>query len=104
VLGAVVACTIAALSPSNLTIAVLVLVTLAVGSGTSGSRWYVFPVFSTVLVLSMLLLGESEPPSHWFLERVGLTLLGVALALLAAWIVPPVAQRVLVRASAGEAR
>ncbi|MGW4931254.1 FUSC family protein [Agromyces sp. NPDC004153] len=95
VLGAVVACTIAALSPSNLAIAVLVLAALAVGSGTSGSRWYVFPFFSTVLVLSMLLLDESESAAHWFLERVALTLLGVALALLAAWVVPPVAQRAL---------
>ena len=95
VLGAVVACTLAALSPSNLVIALLVLVTLAAGSGTSGSRWYVFPLFSTVLVLSMLLLDESESAAHWFLERVALTLLGVALALLAAWVVPPVAQRVL---------
>jgi hypothetical protein len=103
VLGAVVACTIAALSPSNLVIAVLVLVTLAAGSGTSGSRWYVFPVFSTVLVLSMLLLDESESAAHWFLERVGLTLLGVALALVAAWFVPRVAQRVMARTPADEA-
>ena len=73
----------------------LVLLTLAAGSGTSGSRWYVFPFFSTVLVLSMLLLDESESAAHWFLERVALTLLGVALALLAAWVVPPVAQRAL---------
>lgn len=94
VLGALVACTIAAFSPSDPVIAVLVLVTLAVGTGTSGSRWYVFPFFSTVLVLSMLLLDETESASHWFLERVGLTLLGVALALLAAWVFTPFRQRV----------
>ncbi|MFE6256174.1 FUSC family protein [Agromyces sp. NPDC057865] len=94
VLGAVVACTIAAFSASDPVIAVLVLVTLAVGTGTSGSRWYVFPFFSTVLVLSMLLLDETESASHWFLERVGLTLLGVALALVAAWIFTPIRQRV----------
>jgi uncharacterized membrane protein YccC len=94
VLGALVACTIAAFSPSDPVIAVLVLVTLAVGTGTSGSRWYVFPFFSTVLVLSMLLLDETESASHWFLERVGLTLLGVALALLAAWVFTPFRRRV----------
>jgi hypothetical protein len=92
VLGAVVACAIAAFSPANAVIAVLVFVTLATGAGTSGSRWYVFPFFSTVLVLSMLLLEESEPASHWFLERVGLTILGVALALASAWIVPSIAR------------
>jgi len=104
VLGAVVACAIAALSPSDAGIAALVLVTLAVGTGTSGSRWYVFPFFSTVLVLSMLLLDETGSATHWFLERVGLTLLGVALALLAAWIVPPVAVRIRARTPAGETR
>lgn len=90
--GAILACAVAALAPPPILIAVLVLAVLAVGTGTSGSRWYVFPFFSTTLVLSMLLLGESESPAHWFLERVGLTLVGIALALASAWIVPAAAR------------
>lgn len=103
--GAILACGVAAVSPASAVIAVVVLVILAVGTGTVGSRWYVFPFFSTTIVLSMLLLGETEPPAHWFLERVGLTLVGVALALGAAWFVPRAARAVGVgRADAGRRR
>ncbi|BDV30137.1 FUSC family protein [Microbacterium terricola] len=91
--GALVACLIALANPSNAAIAVLAFAVIAIGTGTSGSRWYVFPFFSTVLVLSLLLLDDTEPAAHWFLERVGMTLLGIALALLAAWAVPAVARR-----------
>jgi len=92
--GAILACGVAAVSPAAAVIAVVVLVILALATGTSGSRWYVFPFFSTTIVLSMLLIGETEPAVHWFLERVGLTLVGVALALAAAWLVPTVARAV----------
>jgi uncharacterized membrane protein YccC len=92
-LGSVVACGIAALALPDPAIAAVVLATLAAASGTTGSRWYIFPFFSTVIVLSMLLLDETQTPVHWLIERVGLTLAGVALALLAAWLVPAVARR-----------
>jgi hypothetical protein len=94
VAGALVACALAAASPSAPAIGAAVLVVLAVAAGTAGSRWYVFPFFSTVIVLSMLLQDETTPPAHWFVERVLLTLAGVALALAAAWVVPKVARRV----------
>ncbi|WP_137844980.1 FUSC family protein [Microbacterium sp. 2FI] len=87
VAGALVACAIALAPLGDIAIALIILATLAAATGTAGSRWYVFPFFSTVIVLSMLLLGETETPAHWFLERVAMTLLGVALALAAAWIV-----------------
>lgn len=93
-LGSVLACGIAALALPDPAIAAVVLATLAAASGTSGSRWYIFPFFSTVIVMSMLLLGETDTPAHWLIERVGLTLAGVALALLSSWLVPAVARRV----------
>ena len=89
--GSIVACTIALLHPSSAWISLLVLLTLSVAAATSGSRWYVFPFFSTVIVLSMLTLDDSTAPAHWLLERVGLTLAGVALALLSGWLVPAAA-------------
>ncbi len=90
--GAVVACTIAVTAPTAVAIAALIVLTLAVATATAGSRWYIFPFFSTVIVLSLLQLGETDAAAHWFLERVGLTLLGVALALGAAWAVPALAR------------
>ncbi|MFF2485667.1 FUSC family protein [Microbacterium sp. NPDC058062] len=90
--GAIVACAIAATAPTPVAIAALILLTLAVATATAGSRWYIFPFFSTVIVLSLLQLGEADAAAHWFLERVGLTLLGVALALGAAWSVPALAR------------
>ncbi|MFB7892430.1 FUSC family protein [Microbacterium sp. NPDC056044] len=90
--GAIVACTIAATAPTPVAIAGLLVLTLAVATATAGSRWYIFPFFSTVVVLSLLQLGETDAAAHWFLERVGLTLLGVALALAAAWAVPALAR------------
>jgi uncharacterized membrane protein YgaE (UPF0421/DUF939 family) len=91
-LGAILACTIAALSPSNAVLAALALLVLIGASGTAGSRWYIMPLFSTTLVLSMLIGNETEPAAHWFLERVLLTVAGAALALLSAWIVPTIAK------------
>ena len=92
VAGALVACGLAAASPPGLVIGVVVLAVLAVAAGTAGSRWYVFPFFSTVIVLSMLLQDDTTTPAHWFVERVLLTLAGVALALAAAWVVPKAAR------------
>lgn len=99
ILGAMIACGIILLAPSNLAIGLLLLITLSLAAATSGSRWYIFPFFSTVIVLSMLLLGETETPAHWLLERAGMTLVGVGLALLSAWLVPAVAASLRSRAS-----
>ncbi|MFJ2551615.1 FUSC family protein [Microbacterium sp. NPDC087591] len=93
--GALVACGVAAIAPGTAVLALLLIVVLAVGTGTAGSRWYVFPFFSTFVVLSMLLLEDTATPAHWFIERVGMTLLGVALALAAAAVVPRVARPLL---------
>ena len=87
------------LSPSNAAIGVLLLFTLSIAAATSGSRWYIFPFFSTVIVLSMLLLGDTETPAHWLLERAAMTLVGVALALGSAWLVPAVVATLRSRAS-----
>jgi len=97
VAGALLACAVALLSPADAAIAALLLVILAAAAGTSGSRWYIFPFFSTVIVLSMLLLDDSETPEHWLLERAGMTLLGVGLALAASWLVPAAARQVRAR-------
>lgn len=97
--GALVACGIMLLAPSNVAIGLLLLVTLSVAAATAGSRWYIFPFFSTIIVLSMLLLGETETPAHWLLERTSMTLVGVALALLSAWVVPAVAATLRSRTS-----
>ncbi|MFB7891222.1 FUSC family protein [Microbacterium sp. NPDC056044] len=91
-LGAIIACAIAALNPPDPVLAGVALLVLAGASATAGSRWYVMPFFSTTLVLSMLIGNETETAAHWFLERVLLTLAGAALALLAAWIVPNIAR------------
>lgn len=91
--GTAIACLIVLASTDNVILATVLILTLAAGSGTAGSRWYNFPFFSTVIVLSMLLLGEPDGP-HWFIERVGLTLLGGALVLGFGWLVPTVAQLV----------
>ena len=95
--GALLACAGALFSPTDAAIAALLLVILAVGTGTAGSRWYIFPFFSTAIVLSMLLLDDSATPAPWFLERVGMTVLGVGLALVAAWLIPAVARRIRAR-------
>ncbi len=94
VVGALLAIAVAALHPLPAVSAILLVVILTLGTGTAGSRWYVFPLFSTFIVLSLLLLEDSGTPAHWFVERVGMTLVGVALALAAAAIVPRVARRV----------
>ncbi len=83
VVGALVACTVAATTPTSLALAVVLALTLMAVGGTRGSRWYVTPAFSTTIVLSMLMVGQTGVEAHWFLERVGQTLVGVALALLA---------------------
>lgn len=98
--GALLACGIAALSPASVVFGALLVVLLALGTATAGSRWYVFPFFSTFVVLSLLLIGDTETPAHWFAERVAMTLLGVGLALAAASIVPPLVRRI----SGGRAR
>ncbi len=90
--GALLACGVAAMRPPVWLFALLLVLVLALGTAMAGSRWYVFPFFSTYVVLSMLLLEDTATPAHWFVERVGLTLLGVGLALAAALIVPRVAK------------
>ncbi|MFB4349669.1 FUSC family protein [Microbacterium sp. CR_7] len=97
--GALLACGVAALAPASGLSAVLLVVLLAAGTGTAGSRWYVFPFFSTFIVLSLLLLEDATTPAHWFIERVGMTLVGVALALAAAASVPRLARPLLDRKS-----
>ncbi len=95
--GALLACGVAVIGPPDAAIAAVLLATLAAAAGTAGSRWYIFPFFSTVIVLSMLLLDETQTPAHWFLERAGMTLLGVGLALGASWLVPAAAARIRAR-------
>lgn len=92
-IGAVLALAVAALSPPPAVFAVILVAVLTAATGTAGSRWYVFPLFSTLIVLSLLMGPEGEAPAHWFLERLGMTLLGIALALAAAAVVPRVAAR-----------
>jgi hypothetical protein len=89
--GAVLALAVAALSPPDAVFAVFLVIVLAAATGTAGSRWYVFPLFSTVIVLSLLMGPDRAEPAHWFLERLGMTLLGVGLALAAASVVPRIA-------------
>lgn len=88
IVGALLALAVAAVHPPAAVSALLLVIILSVATGIAGSRWYVFPLFSTFVVLSMLLLEDTDPPAHWFVERVGLTLVGVALALAAAAVVP----------------
>lgn len=95
--GALLSCGVAVLDPAPVVLAVLVVAVLTVGTALAGSRWYVFPFFSTFLVISMLLLDDDTTAAHWFVERVGLTLLGVALALAAALVVPRLARPLLAR-------
>lgn len=85
-LGATVACAVAALAPPDAAVALLALLIVAAAAGTVGSRWYVFPFFSTVVVLSMLIGGEVGSARHWFAERVALTVAGAVLAVTAAWL------------------
>lgn len=89
--GALLALGVAALSPPEAVFAALLVVMLAAATGTAGSRWYLFPLFSTFIVLSLLMGPEGEAPAHWFVERLGMTLLGMGLALAAATVVPRLA-------------
>lgn len=91
--GAVLALAVAALSVPDAVFAVFLVIVLAAATGTAGSRWYVFPFFSTAIVLSLLMGPEGGDPAHWFLERLGMTLLGVGLAFAAASVVPRIAAR-----------
>ena len=61
---------------------VAVVVALAAAAGTSGSRWYVAPAFTTALVFLLLLYAEPQNAAHRFNERVLETILGVGLAYL----------------------
>ncbi|ROS75465.1 FUSC family protein [Cellulomonas sp. PhB143] len=84
--GALVACTVGALDPGPLVVALVATAAIVCATATSGSRWYVLPAFTTAVVLSMLVARDEAGVQHWFVERVGETLVGVALALAAAWV------------------
>lgn len=92
-LGAAVACGVAASAPRGPGLATVVVVAVAGATATSGSRWYVLPFFTTLLVLSLLLAQDTAPAAHWFVERVGETLLGVLVAAGAAWLTPRALRR-----------
>lgn len=59
---------------------IAVLAALAAAAGTSGSRWYVAPAFTTALVFLLLLYADPASAAHRFGERVAETVLGVGLA------------------------
>jgi hypothetical protein len=67
---------------------IAVVAALAAAAGTSGSRWYVAPAFTTALVFLLLLYAEPENAGHRFSERVLETVLGVGLAYLYGLAVP----------------
>jgi hypothetical protein len=70
-----------------------VLVALGAAAGTSGSRWYIAPAFTTALVFLLLLYAEPENAGHRFSERVLETVLGVGLAYLYGLAVPKLLAR-----------
>jgi hypothetical protein len=70
-----------------------VIVALAGAAGTSGSRWYVAPAFTTAMVFLLLLYAEPQNAAHRFNERVLETILGVGLAYLYGLAVPKLLAR-----------
>lgn len=88
VVGAIIACSAAALHPSALVLGAMMLLVLVTVAATAGSTFYVMPMLSTIIVLTLLTHEETRPAAHWFAERVGLSVLGVVAALLAGWIIP----------------
>ncbi len=85
-LGALVACTVAATDPSAVVLAAVATLAIVGVAATVGSRWYVMPFFTTTIVLSMLVERGDRGAGHWFAERLGETLVGVAFALTASLI------------------
>jgi uncharacterized membrane protein YccC len=89
--GACAAIAVEGLDPSPQAWGALVLLTIAGVAGTSGSRWYITPAFSTFLVISLLVLSNpTTTEGWWFLERIAATLLGVALSWVFMVLVPRV--------------
>ena len=72
---------------------VAIVAAVAAAAGTSGSRWYVAPAFTTGLVFLLLLYAEPENAAHRFNERVLETTLGVGLAYLYGLAVPKLLPR-----------
>jgi uncharacterized membrane protein YccC len=87
-LGALAAIAVVETTPSAGVLAAATVAALAAAAGTTGSRWYVTPVFSTFLVFLLLLYAHPDQASGRFWERIDETLLGVGVACVCGLIVP----------------
>ncbi len=92
-LGAVLAVVVQQIGPTPVAMAAMVVLVVAIASATQGSRWYVFPLFTTFLVISMLTLDDPASGTHWLDERITATLIGVALSYLLMVAVPGLRDR-----------
>ena len=93
VLGASSAAALIWLAPPNAVYAVLFLVLVALAAGTVGSRFYLFPLFTTFFVILLLGHGDADSAKVHLNERVAETVLGLAVAAVVGIGVPLIARR-----------
>jgi hypothetical protein len=91
--GALIAIAVVETTPSDAVLAAATVAALSAAAGTTGSRWYVTPVFSTFLVFLLLLYAHPDQASGRFWERVDETLLGVGVACVLGLVVPMLRER-----------
>jgi hypothetical protein len=92
-LGAVLGSALVASTGSSSALAVGILAAVSALAGTSGSRWYVAPVFTTFVVFLLLLWDHPADTTWRFVQRNLETLAGVAIALFYGALVPLLIQR-----------
>jgi hypothetical protein len=91
--GALIAIAVVESTPSDAVLSAATVAALSAAAGTTGSRWYVAPVFSTFLVFLLLLYAHPDQASGRFWERINETLLGVGVACVLGLLVPMFRER-----------
>jgi hypothetical protein len=91
--GALLGSVFVALGPTPVVIAAAVLLALAALAGTTGSRWYITPAFTTFVVFILLLWDHPTDTAWRFLQRNLETVAGVIIALLYGVVLPLIIRR-----------
>lgn len=92
-LGALLGSALVASTGSSWALAVGILAAVSALAGTSGSRWYVAPVFTTFVVFLLLLWDHPADTTWRFVQRNLETLAGVTIALFYGAVVPLLIRR-----------
>jgi hypothetical protein len=92
-LGAVLGSVLVASTGSSWALSAGILAAVSAQAGTTGSRWYVAPVFTTFVVFLLLLWDHPTDTTWRFVQRNLETLAGVTIALFYGAVVPLVIRR-----------